>query len=69
MSEELAKKFFDQLEKDKQLQAKVKDGLEKLAQSLGYKVTEEELTVELRKRWDCKTHRVPEFPYSEPPSF
>jgi hypothetical protein len=42
-------------------------GLETLAKIVGdCDVTEEELTDELRKRWQCQT---PGFHYSEPPGF
>ena len=64
-----AKKFFDQLEKDKELRAKIKLGLESLAKIAGnYNVTEKELTAELQKRWQCKSGRG-FIPYSEPPGF
>jgi Nif11 domain len=67
MSKESAKaeEFFDQLEKDKGLQGKISQGIEKLAKEAGYNVTAEELSNELRKRWDC--HRASFFFYSEPP--
>jgi uncharacterized protein YihD (DUF1040 family) len=65
MSKEQAEKFFDQLQKEKILQSTIKQGLEKLAKDAGYDATEEELTAELVKRWECKV--FPEVPYSEPP--
>jgi predicted ribosomally synthesized peptide with nif11-like leader len=68
MSEEQAVRFFDQLEKDEALRAKIKLGLETLAKiAAGYNVTEEELTAELRKRWECQSRSFT--PYSEPPGF
>jgi len=67
MSEAQAEKFFDQLEKDKALQAKIKLGLETLAKiAADYDVTEDELNEELRKRWQSVPGRVV---YSEPPGF
>ncbi len=67
MSEAQAEKFFDQLEKDKTLQAKIKLGLETLAKiAADYDVTEDELNEELRKRWQSVQGRVV---YSEPPGF
>ena len=70
MSKEQAEKFFDQLEKDKALRAKIKLGLEALTKiAADYDVTEEELTQELRRRWKCTaTFRSGE-EYSEPPGF
>jgi Nif11 domain len=67
MSKEQAKEFFDRLEKEKVLQATIKQGLEKLAKDAGYDATEDELTAELRKRWECQ--RVVGPGYSEPPGF
>lgn len=65
---ENAQKFFDDLEKDEKLRAQIRLGLESLTKiASGYDVTEEELEVELRKRWDCKTAGGPH--YSEPPRF
>jgi len=61
-----AKAFFDQLDKDKELQAKIKVGLEKLAKEAGYNATEEQLEAELRKRWQCGFGGPH---YSEPPGF
>jgi hypothetical protein len=67
MSKRHAKELFDKLKEDPELQAKIKLGLETLAKIAGdYDVTEEELTNELRKRWQCRT---PGVPYSEPPGF
>ena len=67
MSAAQAEKFFDQLEKDKALQAKIKLGLETLAKiAADYDVTEDELNEELRKRWQSVPGRVV---YSEPPGF
>jgi hypothetical protein len=67
MSEAQAEKFFDQLEKDKTLQAKIKLGLETLAKiAADYDVTEDELNEELRKRWQSVRGRIV---YSEPPGF
>lgn len=68
MSKEQAKKFFDELENDPALQAKIKLGLETLTKiAAGYDVTEKELTEELRRRWKRKgTIHVRE-EYSEPP--
>ncbi len=64
-----AKEFFDQLEKDEQLRAKIKLGLETLAKiAADYDVTEDELTAELQKRWE--SHKTRGGPiYSEPPGF
>jgi predicted ribosomally synthesized peptide with nif11-like leader len=67
MSKEQAKKFFDQLEKDEALQGRIKQGLEKLAKENGYDATEDDLTVELRERWECEGPL--KHPYSEPPGF
>jgi hypothetical protein len=69
MSKEQAEKFFDQLEKDRALRAKIKLGLETLAKiAADYDVTEDELTAELRRRWECP--KEPSFrAYSEPPGF
>ena len=65
MSEAQAEKFFNQLEKDKALQAKIKLGLETLAKiAADYDVTEDELNEELRKRWQSVQGKVV---YSEPP--
>jgi hypothetical protein len=67
MSKQHAKELFDKMEKDPELQAKIKLGLETLAKIAGdYDVTEEELTAELRKRWQCQIHGPH---YSEPPGF
>ncbi len=68
MSKEQAKEFFDQLWKDQAMQVKIKDGLEKLAKECHFDVTEEELTQELRRRWECKA-RGGGHGYSEPPGF
>jgi hypothetical protein len=70
MAEELkgnAEEFFKKLQSSKELQAKIKEGLEKLARDNGYDVTEEQLTAELRKRWQCQGGE--KFSYSEPPGF
>jgi len=65
MSKEDAKEFFDDLENNPELQAKIKLGLESLAKVAGdYDVTEDELTAELQKRWAAQ---MPGVPYSEPP--
>ena len=62
-----AKEFFDELERNDELQAKIKLGLESLVKiAADYDVTEEELTAELRKRWQTVPGRVV---YSEPPGF
>ena len=61
-----AKEFFDQLEADPELRAKIKLGLETLAKiAAGYDVTEDELSKELQQRWNCAPG--PKVPYSEPP--
>jgi hypothetical protein len=66
-SEDRAKEFFDELDKSPQLQAKIKLGLESLAKiAADYDVTEEELTAELRRRWNAQ---APGSNYSEPPGF
>lgn len=65
MSKDDAKEFFDKLEKDPALKAKIKLGLEKLAKDAGYDATEDELNAELRRRWECSSTRGPG--YSEPP--
>lgn len=62
-----AEEFFNQLEGDLEMQAKIKQGIEKLAKEVGYVVSEEELTAELRKRWNC--HGGTPMVYSEPPGF
>jgi hypothetical protein len=65
--QDAAKEFFDQLEKDEALRAKIKLGLETLVQiAASYKITEDELTAELRKRWGATKGFTP---YSEPPGF
>jgi hypothetical protein len=62
-----AKKFFDKLDNSTELQAKIKLGLESLAKiASDFDVTEEELTAELRRRWNAQT---PGTVYSEPPGF
>ena len=62
-----AKKFFDKLDNSTELQAKIKLGLESLAKiASDFDVTEEELTAELRRRWNAQT---PGTGYSEPPGF
>ena len=61
-----AEEFFSKLEKDKILQGKINQGVEKLAKDAGYDVTAEDLTEALRKRWSCHSKVVP-FKYSEPP--
>ena len=62
-----AKEFFDELERNDKLQAKIKLGLESLVKiAADYDVTEEELTAELRKRWRSQ---VSGMLYSEPPGF
>jgi hypothetical protein len=70
MAQELkgnAEEFFNKLQSSKELQAKIKEGIEKLAKDNGYDVTEKQLTDELRKRWQC--HGGEQFSYSEPPGF
>jgi hypothetical protein len=62
-----AEEFFNRLDGDLGMQAKIKQGLEKLAKDVGYNVTEEELNAELRKRWDSQGGA--ETVYSEPPGF
>jgi hypothetical protein len=66
--QDAAKEFFDQLEKDEALQAKIKLGLETLAKiAAGYDVTEDALNAELRKRWEGRGPS--KIVYSEPPGF
>jgi hypothetical protein len=65
MSKEHAKEFFDKLENDPALRLNIKKGLETLAKQNNYDVTEEELSAELRKRWEGGGHVI----YSEPPGF
>jgi FKBP-type peptidyl-prolyl cis-trans isomerase (trigger factor) len=67
MSEKAAKEFFEKMEESPDMQAKIKLGLEKLAKDLGYDATEDELTAELQKRWECQGHHGPG--YSEPPGY
>ena len=63
-----AKEFFDELERNDKLQAKIKLGLESLVKiAADFDVTEEELTAELQKRWSSQL--LPRLPYSEPPGF
>jgi hypothetical protein len=63
-----AKEFFDELERNDKLQAKIKLGLESLVKiAADFDVTEEELTAELQKRWSSQI--IPGVPYSEPPGF
>jgi Nif11 domain len=67
MSKEKAQAFFDELEKSPELRAKIKLGLETLTKiAAGYDVTQDELSAELQKRWNCATPRIP---YSEPAGF
>ena len=61
-----AKQFFDRLERDNDLQIKVRQGLENIAKEARYEVTESELTEELRKRWGAT---LPGITYSEPPGY
>jgi hypothetical protein len=69
MSTEQAQKFFDQLENDAELRAKIKLGLESLVKiAANYNVTEDELTQELQKRWGCSGPKIGPG-YSEPPGF
>ena len=66
MSREDAKKFFDQLDNDQQLQDKIKLGLESLAKiASDHDVTKEELSEELQDRWKAGKNSI----YSEPPGF
>jgi hypothetical protein len=68
--QDAAKQFFDQLEKDEALRAKIKLGLETLAKiAAGYDVTEDELAAELRRRWECNEKASLRLPYSEPPGY
>lgn len=63
-----AREFFDRLEKDETLQAKIKLGLETLAKiAADFDVTEEELAEELQRRWQATG--FPRVPYSEPAGF
>lgn len=63
-----AKAFFDQLEKDNNLKATVKQKIEEIAANAGYpKATEQDLTDELAARW--KAHPYAKIGYSEPPGF
>jgi hypothetical protein len=63
-----AKEFFDRLEKDETLQAKIKLGLETLTKiAADFDVTEEELAEELQRRWQASAN--PHMPYSEPAGF
>jgi hypothetical protein len=65
--QDAAKEFFDQLEKDEALRAKIKLGLETLVKiAASYDMTEDELTAELRKRWGATKGYII---YSEPPGF
>jgi len=63
-----AEKFFNELMRNEELQASIKQGIEKLAKDAGYVTTEEALTDELRKRWQCTMSGGPHG-YSEPPGF
>jgi lambda repressor-like predicted transcriptional regulator len=66
MSREDAKKFFDQLDNDQQLQDKIKLGLESLTKiASNHDVTKEELSQELQDRWKKGENII----YSEPPGF
>ena len=68
--QDAAKEFFDQMEKDEALRAKIKLGLESLAKiAAGYDVTEDDLTAELRRRWNGDERASLRLPYSEPPGF
>ena len=70
MSKEHAKEFFDKLENDPALQAKIRLGLQTLTKiAADYDVTEEELTEELRRRWKCSAKVPIGGGYSEPPGF
>jgi hypothetical protein len=67
MSKAKAQEFFDHLEKDQALRDKIKLGLESLTKiAADYDVTQEELTAELQKRWQCQPGGT-KLPYSEPP--
>ena len=67
-TQDAAKEFFDKLETDPDLRAKIKLGLETLTKiAADYDVTEDELTKELAKRWECTA--FPRVPYSEPAGF
>jgi hypothetical protein len=64
--QEAAKEFLDRLEKDTDLQDKIRLGLETLVKiAADYDVTEDELNAELRRRWECSVTKGPT--YSEPP--
>ncbi len=68
MSKKEAKKFFDELENDPTLRAKIKLGLEALTKiAADYDVTEKELTEELWRRWKCSGTKRFSRAYSEPP--
>ncbi len=62
-----AKDFFDELLKDDAMQKQVKQGIEKTAKDAGFVLTEDEIEVELRKRWGAT--KGAESCYSEPPGF
>jgi hypothetical protein len=62
-----AEEFFNQLESDEEMQRKIRRGIEDLAKDVGYELTEEELTAELRKRWE--NQGALGLFYSEPPGF
>jgi hypothetical protein len=65
-NQEAVKEFFDRLEEDKDLQDKIRLGLETLVKiAAGYNVTEDDLNTELRRRWECGVTKGPT--YSEPP--
>jgi hypothetical protein len=66
-SEGRAEEFFNQLQSDEEMQRKIRQGLENLAKEVGYELSEEELSAELRKRW--ANQGAVGLVYSEPPGF
>ena len=69
-SPKTAKDFFDELQRSEELQGKIKLGLEslvKIAAGLNFDVTQEDLEIELRNRWQASAPGG--IHYSEPPGF
>jgi len=65
-NQEAVKEFFDRLEKDTDLQDKIRLGLETLVKiAANYNITEDDLNAELRRRWECSVTKG--VIYSEPP--
>jgi len=70
MSAQNAKAFFDKLDNgDANLKASVKQKLEDIAKDAKYPATLQELSDELKKRWQASPSSNSKVVYSEPPGF